>query len=144
MHWAITPFIVVTIHGLKGGCYDRLRDKIYREAQTVSMNPQKQMPGLIPGSVSRPADVYVAFDISITSPTQAAYCPGGAIDLTKASKNRAHFSDCRAQGIHFQPLMVESFGKGLGIGDQISFSDFVCLQRGNAALIIDRDQEPAH
>ena len=30
--------------------------------------------------------------------------------MRKASKNRAHHDDCRAQGISFQPLVVESFG----------------------------------
>ena len=73
----------------------------------------------------RPADVYVenwvdgrkvAFDVSVTSPTQeavmfqAADRPAAAIDARKATKNRAHANNCRSQGIFFQPLIVESFG----------------------------------
>ena len=83
------------------------------------------MPGLIPGTLSRPADIYVekwvdgrkdAFDVSVTSPTQEAIVlqasnhPAAAIEARKATKNRTHFDNCRSQGIHFQPLVVESFG----------------------------------
>ena len=46
-------------HGLKSGRHDRLRDKIFQEAQLASLNPQKEMPGLIPGSLSRPADIFI-------------------------------------------------------------------------------------
>ena len=138
------------------------------------------MPGLIPGSLSRPADIYiqnwvdgrkVAFDVSVTSPTQeavlfqAAEHPGHAIEARKRAKNRAHFDHCRSQGIFFQPLVVETFGgwcadaltflKELGRQDArrwgkdpaLEIKYFfqrlsVALQRGNAALIIDRDVEP--
>ena len=168
-------------HGLKGGRHDRIRDVIFRVAQHASLNPRKEMPGLIPNSLSRPADVFVenwvdgrkvAFDVSVTSPTQeatvlqAANRPGAAIDARKASKNRAHFADCRAQGIFFQPLVVESFGgwdrdallflKELGRQDARRWGKdpaqeiryffqrlSVALQRGNAALLVDRDPEPS-
>ena len=84
-----------------------------------------EMPGLVPGSLSRPADVFVptwvdgkkmAFDISVVSPTQdaillrAAEIPAAAIEMRKASKNRQHFDHCRSQGIVFMPLVVETFG----------------------------------
>ena len=57
-----------------------------------------------------------AFDVSVVSPTQeaiilrAAESPAAAIDMRKSSKNRAHFENCRAQGIAFKPLVVETFG----------------------------------
>ena len=38
-------------HGMKGGRHDRIRDKIFTEAQHASLNPKKEMPGLIPGSL---------------------------------------------------------------------------------------------
>ena len=126
-------------------------------------------------------DVYVenwvdgrkmAFDLSVTSPTQeavivqAATHPGAAIDARKTTKNRAHFSNCRDQGIHFQPLVVETFGGwdreatsflkelarqsarrwGRDSAQEIKFFFqrlSVSLQRGNAALLIDRDPDPA-
>merc|ERR1711954_122434 len=111
--------------GLKGGHHDRIRDVVFKAAQHASLSPLKEMPGLIPGSLSRPADVFVnnwvdgrkiAFDVSVTSPTQeailfqAADRPAAAIDARKAAKNRAHFENCRGQGVFFQPLVVETFG----------------------------------
>ena len=66
---------------MKGGRHDRIRDRIFSLAQHASLNPRKEMPGLIPGTLSRPADVYIenwvdgrkiAFDVSVTSPTQEA------------------------------------------------------------------------
>ena len=139
------------------------------------------MPGLIPGSRSRPADVYIgnwidgrkiAFDVSVTSPTQEAVLfqsadrPAAAIEARKLTKNRAHFDHCNAQGIFFQPLVVETFGgwdrdalsflKEMGRQDArrwgkdaaLEIKYFfqrlsVSLQRGNAALLIDRDIEPS-
>ena len=165
---------------MKGGRHDRIRDKIFKAAQHGSLNPQKEMPGLIPGTLSRPADIYVenwvdgrkvAFDVSVTSPTQeaivvqAAVRPAAAIEARKTAKNRAHFDNCRSQGIHFQPLVVESFGgwdkDALKFLKELSRQDArrwgkdsaleikyffqrlsVALQRGNAALLIDRDLEP--
>ena len=68
-------------HGLKGGRHDRIRDQIFKEAQRGSLSPTMEMPGLVPGSQSRPADVFIpswtngkktAFDISVVSPTQDA------------------------------------------------------------------------
>ena len=164
-------------HGIRGGRHDRIRDRIFQEAQSASLNPTKEMPGLIPRSQSRPADVYVenwidggkvAFDISVVSPTQnaiilrAAETPAAAIEMRKSSKIRDHFSDCRAQGIAFKPLVVESFGgwdvdavkllkklgrhsaRRWGKNDALEIKYFfqrlsIALQRGNAALLVDRD-----
>ena len=166
--------------GLKGSRHDRIRDQIFKVAQHASLNPQKEMPGLIPGSQSRPADIFiehwvngrkVAFDVSVTSPTQEAVVfhsadrPAAAIDARKLSKIRAHFDNCRSQGIFFQPLVVETFGgwdrdalsflKEIGRQDArrwgkdaaLEIKYFfqrlsISLQRGNAALLIERDLEP--
>ena len=138
------------------------------------------MPGLIPGSQSRPADIFipswidgrkVAFDVSVVSPTQdavvlrAAEFSGAAIEMRKAAKNRAHFDNCRSQGIVFIPLVVETFGGwdtdavkclkdmakqcsrrwGKSYADETKhfFQRLsVALQRGNASLIVERDIEP--
>ena len=112
-------------HGIRGGRHDRIRDNVHNEALQASLDPKKEMPGLVPGSSSRPADIFirnwvdgrkVAFDVSVVSPTQdsivlrAADFPGAAIDMRKRSKVRDHFDNCRSQGIHFQPLVVETFG----------------------------------
>ena len=136
---------------------------------------------LVPGSLSRPADVFIptwtngkklAFDISVVSPTQdailhrAAKFPAAAIEMRKASKNHQHFDHCRAQGIAFCPIVVETFGGwdsealkllkdlarqgarrwGKTNTDEIKFLFqrlSVSLQRGNAALLIERDADPS-
>ena len=76
----------------------------------ASLNPTKELPGIVPGSNSRPADIYIphwpdgrriAFDVSVTSPTQEAFLhraaetAATAIGARKASKNRTHFEHCR-------------------------------------------------
>jgi hypothetical protein len=91
-------------------------------AASASFSPKKEMPHLIPGTISRPADIFVpvwrdglktAFDITVVSPVQAAYLakaaarPGADID---AAKLRTHEDNCRVEGISFVPLVVESFG----------------------------------
>ena len=95
----------------------------------------------------------------------AADSAAAAIEMRKAAKMRDHFNNCRAQGIFFQPLVVESFGgwdkdaakflktiarqdaRRWGKEGSIEIKHFfqrlsVALQRGNAALLIDRDIEP--
>ena len=138
------------------------------------------MPGIVPGSLSRPADVFirnwidgrkVAFDVSVVSPVQdaivlrASDVPGAAIEMRKSEKNRKHFDNCRARGIHFQPLVVETFGgwdkdalvflkklagqgaRSWGKSHALEIKHFfqrmsIALQRGNASLLISRDPEP--
>ena len=167
-------------NGLKSNRHNQIRDNVYREAQHASLNPTKEMPGLILNSQSRPADIYVAnwidgrktaFDVSVVSPTQeailhrAADSAGAAIEMRKASKFRTHFNNCREQGISFQPLVVETFGgwdkdatkflkemarqaaRRWGTNDAIEIKHFfqrlsVALQRGNSALLINRDADP--
>ena len=82
------------------------------------------MPALIPGSQSRPADVFIeewtdgkrmAFDVSVVSPTQeavidrAALNAATAIEMRKTEKTRKNVEICRASGLYFQPLVVETF-----------------------------------
>ena len=170
-------------NGIRAGRHDRIRDRVNDEAQRASLNPTKEFPGIVPGSLSRPADIYVpdwidgrkvAFDVSVTSPTQeavllrAAETAATAIDARKATKNRAHLENCRAQGIFFQPLVVETFGgwdpvklvtadylkkmatkaaRRWGKTPAMEIKYFfqrlsIALQRGNAALLIARDFEP--
>ena len=164
-------------HGIRGGRHDRIRDQLFKEAQRAGFNPKREMPALIPGSQSRPADVFVeewtdgrkmAFDISVISPTQeaivdrAAFFPASAIEMRKTEKNRKHIDNCRASGLHFEPLVVETFGgwdlaavkilksvaiqcaprKGLAPALEIKrfFQRLsIALQRGNATLLLCRD-----
>ena len=166
-------------HGIRGGRHDRLRDQIFQEAQRAGFNPKKEMPSLIPGSQSRPADIFVegwmdgrrtAFDVSVISPTQdavidrAANTAASAIDLRKTEKIRKHADNCRASGIFFQPLVVETFGgwdpeaakllKAMAthcaprksLPPALEIRQFfqrlsVTLQRGNATLLLCRDND---
>ena len=93
-------------------------------------------------------------------------CPiiWAAIASRKATKNRTHFDSCQAEGIFFQPLVVETFGgwdkeaidflkkiatKGSrrwGLTNAVAIKQFfqrlsIELQRGNAALLIERDTD---
>ena len=86
--------------------------------------------------------------------------------MRKATKIRHHFEPCRAQGIAFQPLVVETFGGwdpdalkvlkdmarqsarrwGKNNSEEIKFFFqrlSVSLQRGNASLLIERDVDSA-
>ena len=164
-------------HGMRAGRHDKIRDQIFSAAQQASLNPLMERPNLIADSQSRPADIYIdnfmdgrkiAFDVSVTSPTQEAFIhlaastPAVAIDKRKQSKNRDHLEDCRSAGIFFQPLVVETFGgwdrdattflkkiarqaaRRWGKDDALEIKHFfqklsVALQRGNAALLVDRD-----
>ena len=164
-------------HGIRGGRHDRIRDQIFKEAQRAGLNPKKEMPALIPGSQSRPADVFVeewidgkkvAFDVSVVSPNQdavidrAAINAASAIEMRKSEKNRKHADNCRASGLFFEPLVVETFGgwdpgavKKLkviatqcaprkGISPALEIKQFfqrlsIALQRGNSTLLLCRD-----
>ena len=135
------------------------------------------MPALIPGSQSRPADAFVeewidgkkvAFDVSVVSPTQdavidrAAINAASAIEMRKSEKNRKDADNCRASGLFFEPLAVETFGgwdpgavKKLkviatqcaprkGISPALEIKQFfqrlsIALQRGNSTLLLCRD-----
>ena len=167
-------------NGVRSGRHNRIRDIVFNEAQHASLDPMKEMPGLLPGSQARPADVFIpnwvdgrkiAFDVSVVSPTQdaivtrASDVTGAAIEMRKADKNRKNFDQCRAQGIFFQPLVVETFGgwdkdaltflkkiagqgaRRWGKKHSLEVKHFfqrlsVALQRGNATLLISRDSEP--
>ena len=112
----------------------------------------------------------MAFDVTVISPTQdsvlhrAADCAAAAIEVRKSAKIRAHFENCRLQGIAFQPLVVETFGgwdldavkylkdiarldaRRWGKNDSLEIKQFfqrisIALQRGNAALLINQDAD---
>ena len=126
-----------------------------------------------PISPSWPDGRKIAFYVSVTSPTQeallfrAADTAATAIESRKASKNRTHFEHCRAEGVFFQALVVESFGgwdpvattflkklatqeaRRWGKTPAMEIKHFfqrlsIALQRGNAALLIARDFDPSY
>ena len=83
------------------------------------------MPSLIPGSKSRPADLYLphwsrgrpaALDVTVISTMQAltmtgaATTQGHALSVGENKKMATHAEACRSVGVPFVPLVVGSLG----------------------------------
>ena len=98
---------------------------MYSAAQSAALAPRKELPSLIPGIWSRPADILIpnwqrgqpaALDVTVISTLQqatlqgAASTQGHALAVGVERKLAAHAEACRAAGIAFVPLMVESLG----------------------------------
>ena len=105
--------------------HDSLRDALFSAAQSAALAPRKEAPSLIPGSSSRPADVYLpnwkrgqpaALDVTVISTMQqltrdrASVVPGYALQVGEERKMAAHAEACRSVGIAFTPLVVETLG----------------------------------
>uniref|UniRef100_A0A1X7UQ21 Uncharacterized protein n=1 Tax=Amphimedon queenslandica TaxID=400682 RepID=A0A1X7UQ21_AMPQE len=102
-----------------------LCDILFTACRTAALSPRKEVPSLIPGSASGPADVFLpvrnqgkpaALDVSIISPLQflvvdeAAVSQGYATSYDERRKRRAHEGDCAEVGVEFVPLLVETLG----------------------------------
>ena len=152
--------------------HDSIRDAIFSAAQSAALAPRKEFPSLISGCQNRPADVFLphwdrglpsALDISVISTLQqrtvdgAANNQGYALTVCEERKMATHAASCRAVGVSFIPLAVESLGgwsdlaaktisrigrllgQRLGISPSITSRQLfqrcsVSLWRGNAAL----------
>ena len=96
-----------------------------RAGQTAALAPRKEVPSLIPGTSSRPADVYLpnwtrgkpaALDVHVISTLQqltlkeAAVTQGHALSVGEERKRAAHSEACHAVGVTFIPMVVETLG----------------------------------
>ena len=105
--------------------HDSIRDALFSAAQSAALAPRKEVPALIPGNCSRPADIYLpnwrrgqpaALDVTVISALQqltvegAADTQGYALTVGRERKLAAHSTDCRSVGVDFIPLVVESLG----------------------------------
>ena len=105
--------------------HNLLRDALYSVARISALGPLKEVPGLIPGSLSRPADLYLpywrrgrpaAMDVTVVSPLQkglvgrAAETQGHALSVATRRKVREHEDSCQEESIDFVPLAVETLG----------------------------------
>ena len=105
--------------------HNAVRDVIFAVAQSAALGPSKEVLGLVPSSLARPADVFLphwylgrpaALDVHITSPLQeqtiaeAAFTPGHALQAGVQRKLASNLSACRATGTDFIPLVAETFG----------------------------------
>ena len=89
------------------------------------MSPAREERALLPGSDSRPADVFLpsyhngldcAVDVTIVSPLQKALIArssevaGSALTHAFDRKMRQNYDNCNREGIHFVAAPVETFG----------------------------------
>ena len=99
---------------------------IFNAAQSAALAPTREASGLVPSSLSRPAEVLLpnwsrgrpaALDVHVISPmqqltlTEAASSPGHALRVGVQRKLTVHLSACRSAGVDFIPLVVESLGR---------------------------------
>ena len=148
--------------------HDALRNVIFTAAQSAALGPRKEAPALIVGTPSRPTDVFlptwsrgrpVALDVTVTSPLQAltiqeASTAGHALEVATSRKLATHLSPCRAAGLDFIPLAVETLGSwfihaigrqqdqrlGTSSGSRRLFQRLtITLWRGNANLWLNRE-----
>ena len=105
--------------------HNALRDALFAASQSAALAPRKEVPSLIPGSQSRPADIFLpnwcrgqpaALDVTVISTMQpltlagAAAEPGFALKVAEARKLGSHNADCRAIGVSFIPIVAETLG----------------------------------
>ena len=98
--------------------HNAVRDVIFAAAQSTALGPSKEVLGLVPSSLARPADVFLphwylgrpaALDVHITRPLQeqtiaeAAFTPGHALQAGVQRKLASNLSACRATGDGFYP-----------------------------------------
>ena len=105
--------------------HNSLRDAIFTAAQTAALAPRRELPSLIPGSMSRPADVYLpswergrpaALDVTVISTMQSATIQGAStiqghsLQVGEARKLAAHANACNDVGVSFIPIVFETLG----------------------------------
>ena len=94
-------------------------------AQSAAFAPSKETPGLVIGSLSRPADVFLpswscgrpaALDIHVISPLQqqtlseASVTPGHALQVGVQRKLTSNLPACREAGVECIPIVAETLG----------------------------------
>ena len=105
--------------------HDSLPDILFSAAQSAALAPRKEIPSLIPGTNSRPADIYLpnwcrgrpaSLDITVISTLQSSTLLGAtnnqghALRVGDERKIAAHNKSCRVVGVSFVPMVVESLG----------------------------------
>ena len=100
-------------------------DALYSAAQSAALAPRKEVPALIPGTSSRPADVFLpiwkrgqpaALDVTVISTLQnltvagAASTQGHALSVARERKMALHSAASHSVGVSFVSLVVEYLG----------------------------------
>ena len=104
---------------------DSLRDITFSATQSATLAPRKEVPSLILGSCSRPADIFLpnwcrghpaALDVTVISTLQpltlagAANIQGHILRIGEERKMTAHNEACLSVGLSFVPMVVEMLG----------------------------------
>ena len=123
--------------------HNAISDVISSAAQTAALCPRKEAPCLVPGSSSRPADIYLpiwergqpaAMDVTVISPLQqltlsgASSIAGHALQVAEVRKRAAHAEACCSAGISFIPLAMETIG---GLSHEL-INTIKCISRMQA------------
>ena len=105
--------------------HNNIRDVVFTAAQSAAFAPSKETPGLVIGSLSRPADVFLpswscgrpaALDIHVISPLQqqtlseASVTPGHALQVGVQRKLTSNLPACREAGVECIPIVAETLG----------------------------------
>ena len=105
--------------------HDALCDALFSAAQSAALGPRKEVPALIAGSRSRPADIFLpnwcggrpaTLDVTVIPPLQSltlagtASVKGHALQVAEDRKRAAHNANCAAAGVVFLPIAVETLG----------------------------------
>ena len=105
--------------------HNRLRDTVFKAAQSACLGPSQEIRGLLSGSEARPADVFIpawdkgkdtALDITVVSPLQmslvdkCAQNHHAALDHAHSRKLASAFQSCAQVNVSFIPLAVETLG----------------------------------
>ena len=105
--------------------HNNIRDVVFTAAQSAALAPSKEAPGLVTGSLSRPADVFLpswscgrpaALDIHVISPLQqqtlseASVTPGHALQVGVQRKLTSNLPACREAGVECIPIVAETLG----------------------------------
>ena len=91
--------------------HNSVRDALFSAAQSAALAPRREVPSLIPGTQSRPADVFLP-NWSRGRPTLqgAALTQGHALLVGEARKYSTHGTPCHSAGITFVPVTFEALG----------------------------------
>ena len=110
---------------MTGSHHNAICDVLFRAAQSAALASLREMPNLVPNSLSRPADILLptwnygrpaALDIHIISPLQqqtageTTFTHDHALQVGIQRKLASHLSACRSAGVDFIPIMTEVLG----------------------------------
>ena len=132
--------------------HNMIRDCLFTTCATACLGPRKEVRALIPGTDARPADIFLsgwsggkdtALDVTVVNPLQQQYLhpsavtPGHALVKAHDRKMATHWENCRAAGIVFQPLAMDTFGAwGESTAEQpiLCSGLYVCFSRSQSPL----------